>query len=635
MAKINILDSSIFNLISAGEVVDKPMSVVKELVENSIDAGATNIEIEIGNGGIDYIKVSDNGCGIEREEIHKAFLPHATSKVSSIDDLNSILTLGFRGEALASIAAVAKVTLTSRVESEELGYAVVYDSGELACEYEIGCSKGTTVTVENIFAKIPARQKYLRAPSAEEADISNLILRLILANPKVSFKLTCNGNKKLSSTGESEKSALIAAYGNDILGNVEEISLVMPDITIRGFVGKPSFSKHSRNYQTLIVNGRYVKNEDISYIVYLCYKDFLMSRQYPMYVIYIDLPADMVDVNVHPNKMDVKFVQPEKIKRHIKSLINLKLNNIASAPKSLSGDTEYVEPSVTDFGKPSYAFSEPSVSKDYTFANTKRELRESRSTYRMPFMVKELLVELNEEKKEWSKEKESEKIKELEDSLKASGESVTSNNAAKNVLSEETAVIDEPFFGDESIMTVGTLFATYIIVEQGEFCYLIDQHAAHERILYDKLVKQINESKPLIQGLLFPYTFELSFEESELLDKNMDIFAECGFEIQKNGLSYSITAVPALVSDMKLTEFIPLFFDAIKLNSLDKSTLIKDVLAQSACKAAVKGDRLLSNSEINYLIQGVNTLNALLCPHGRPIVVKLSKYEIDKWFKRK
>ena len=628
MAKINILDSSIFNLISAGEVVDKPMSVVKELVENSIDAGATNIEIEIANGGIDYIKVTDNGCGIEREEISKAFLPHATSKISSIDDLNSILTLGFRGEALASIAAVAKVTLTSRVEGAELGYTVVYESGELLLEYETGCSKGTTITVENIFAKIPARQKYLRAPSSEEADISNLILRLILANPKVAFRFSSNGNKKLASTGESEKSALIAAYGNDILNNVDEISLVMPDITIRGFVGKPSFSKHSRNYQTLIVNGRYVKNEDISYMVYLCYKDFLMSRQYPMFVLYIDLPGDMVDVNVHPNKMDVKFVQPEKIKKHIRSLINAKLNNIALSPKEV-GDREYIEPKLSSFTETH------AQSVDYTFINTKRELKEARSAYTQPFKVRGLYDQESVMPKQESVIKSKYYPQEIEPASRVNEEKPISNNAAKSILAEETVATSEAFFGEEEIMTVGTLFSTYIIVEQGDSCYFIDQHAAHERILYDKLVKQINESKPLIQGLLFSYTFDVSHEESELLDNNMDIFSECGFEIAKNGLSYSITAVPALVSELSLKEFIPMFFDAIKLNSLDKSTLVKDVLAQSACKAAVKGDRLLSTNEINYLLKGVNTLNALLCPHGRPIVVKLSKLEVDKWFKRK
>ncbi|MCH5164718.1 MAG: DNA mismatch repair endonuclease MutL [Clostridiales bacterium] len=621
MAKINILDSSIFNLISAGEVVDKPMSVVKELTENSIDAGATNIEVEIKNGGIDLIRVTDNGCGIEREEIHKAFLPHATSKISSVEDLNSILTLGFRGEALASIAAVAKVTLTSRVEGEELGYTVIYDGGVLVSEYECGAPKGTTITVENIFEKIPARQKYLRSAMSEEADIANLITRLILANPKISFKYDSGGNKKINSTGESEKSALIAVYGNEILSQMEEISLIMPDITIRGFIGKPSFSKHSRNYQTLVVNGRYVKNEDISYMVYLCYKDFLMSRQYPTFVIYIDLPADMVDVNVHPNKMDVKFVQLEKIKKQIKSLINAKLNKIALTPKTIENiDSEFSQP------KQSYnnaQYEPPKTAQfDYSFLNAKKELRETlaRSTYVQPEPTQ----------KHFS----------YNEPIKTNNPiEVFNNNAVKssvyksNIVSEAVSTIDN-FLGEEPIMTVGTLFSTYIIVEQGESCYLIDQHAAHERMLYDKLVKQLNEGKPLIQSLLFPFEFDLLHEESALLDEHISIFSECGFEIIKDRQKYSISAVPAIVAGISLSEFIPMFFDAIKLDNLNKASLIKDVLAQSACKAAVKGDRLLSMDEIRFLIKGINTLDALLCPHGRPIVIKLSKTEIDKWFKR-
>lgn len=617
MAKINILDSSIFNLISAGEVVDKPMSVVKELIENSIDAGARNIEIEIKKGGIDYIRVTDDGCGIEKGEIRKAFMPHATSKINSIEDLNSILTLGFRGEALASIAAVSKVTLISRTEEEEFGQAIIYDSGLIEAEYECGAVKGTSITVENIFEKVPARQKFLRSSSSEEADIVNLITRLILANPTISFKYKSE-NKKLFSTGENEKSALIAVYGNEILNNMEEISLVMPDITIRGFIGKPSFSKHSRNYQTLVVNGRYVKNEEISYMIFLCYKDFLMTRQYPTFLLYIDLPADMVDVNVHPSKMEVKFVQLEIIKKHIKNLINSKLNQTALAPKEIENNTK------TDI------FATVDSNKDFTITNIQRELKEQRrfykSTYVPPnnqehFTVIPKSSNVNsDEKTDYFKMQKYNFGK----SYKNEQDIKISNESAATFLSDE-----------ENLMTVGTLFSTYIIIEDSEACYLIDQHAAHERILYDKLVKQINEGTPLIQGLLLPYPLDLTPDESALIEENLPIFSECGFDIEKKGNHFVINAVPAVVSSISISKFIPLFFDAIKYNELNTAALIKDSLAQSACKAAVKGDRLLSHDEIKYLVDGVNSLNVLQCPHGRPIAVKLTKTEIEKWFKRK
>ncbi len=628
MGKINILDSSIFNLISAGEVVDKPMSVVKELVENSIDAKADKIEIEVKNGGIDYIRVVDDGCGIEKDDMKKAFLPHATSKISSVDDLNSILTLGFRGEALASISAVARVTLISRIEGAEFGYTVIYENGELISEYECGCPKGTVVTVEKIFDKIPARQKYLRSASSEEADILNLVTRLILSNPRISIKYSSE-SKNLFSTGEGEKSALIAIYGNDILSNTEEISLVMPDITIRGYIGKPSFSKHSRNYQTLVVNGRYVKNEDISYMIYLCYKDFLMSRQYPMFVIYIDIPADMVDVNVHPNKMDVKFVQLDRIKKLIRSIINSKLNNVALEPKiienafekktlevkAIESDSKNNDAIAADYEKRS------TVSSDLSFINNKRELRES-PAHVLRYGIKNMPSNMPYD------------FPVIENSKKTN--EVIKSSVYKDGFGQNDDLSSTNFLDDESLLTVGTLFSTYIIIQQNNDCFFIDQHAAHERILYDKLVKQINNGKPIVQNLLFPYSFYVSFDEGELLEKNLSLFSECGFEIVKeDGQRYKINAVPAIVAEMSFSKFLPMFFDAIKMNSITNAALIKDMLAQSACKAAIKGDRLLSMQEIEYLIKGINTLDALLCPHGRPIAVKISKTEIDKWFKRK
>ena len=611
MAKINVLDSSIFNLISAGEVVDKPMSVVKELVENSIDAGATAIEIEVRGGGIEYIKVTDNGCGIEKGEMPKAFMPHATSKISTVDDLNSILTLGFRGEALASIAAVAKVTLLSRTENDELGYAICMDSGERVSEFETGAPKGTTITVENVFDKIPARQKFLRSPQAEEADISNLISRLILANPTISFKCTL-GSKKIFSSGESEKSALIAVYGNEILDNMEEISLVMPDITIRGFIGKPSFSKHSRNYQTLIVNGRYVKNEEISFMAYLCYKDYLMTRQYPTYVLYIDLPADMVDVNVHPSKMEVKFVQLDKIKKHLKALINEKLAELTHAPKTVLF-TDVFDDTKNDVSEPKFDFSllgvKSTLREDSVRSiGQKFDNNDKQNDYKSYFDIGE---------------------------PKTNYASSLSNNATKETVFSQGNIEDNSFWGEKEILTVGTLFSTYIILERGDNCYLIDQHAAHERILYDKLTKKINDKSVVKQKLLIPYTFDVTPSEGQLLDENMEIFSSCGFEIEKDENGFVINAVPSDVSGMSLSKFLPMFFEAIDTKSLDMATIIKDKLAQTACKAAVKGNKLLSMDEISHLVRGVETLGVLLCPHGRPIVVKLSRLEVDKWFKRK
>ena len=631
MAKIHLLDSNVYNLIAAGEVVEKPTSIVKELVENSIDAGATRINITVKDGGISYICVSDNGCGIEKEDMKNAFLLHATSKISCAADLNDILTLGFRGEALASIAAVSKVTMNSCVSGAEEGYAVTYDNGTLVSESSAPAAEGTTVTVENLFAKIPARAKYLKKPSSEEGDVSALVTKLILANPNVSFNYVSDG-KKIFSGGEGIESALVSVYGQDILSCVQEISLTQPDIKIRGYVGKPSFTKHSRSYQTIIVNGRYVKDDEIAYMVYICFKDYLMTRQYPFFAIYIDLPSDMVDVNVHPNKLTVRFAQPERINKLIRSAVSATLNTAVMQPKTLGieqNDTVKQGEYVKSTAKNAVDFSSLII-KD------SQSLKEQRYATPRKTEIEDNSVFFTESSIKFDNELPSKPI--IEHKTKSDCEKNAPSDTSKDKLNYEV-IPTENFAKNEFEQPptlVGSLFDTYILIEKNNELYLIDQHAAHERILYDKLAAEAKCGNCMKQDLLVPYIFTVSYEESAILEENLSLFAECGYDVNKlSGLTYSISAVPAIASGISPAKLLPLFFDAIKDKELLKLSPLKDILAQCACKSAIKGNTMLTSKEIEYLVANMSTLDALLCPHGRPIVIKISKYDIEKWFKRK
>ena len=329
---INILDSTIYNRIAAGEVIEKPRSVVKELIENSIDAGASTITLEIKDGGITLIKVTDDGCGLDEEDLQKAFLPHATSKIQSLKDLDSIITLGFRGEALASIASVAKAEMISRRKDSLMGAVITYDNGEVKDFGECGCPEGTTVKVENLFDNIPARKKFLDKPATEEREITNLMAKLILANPDISFRYISDGEIIFLSNGKGMKEAVFAVYGNEFYSGLINVENVLPEISLKGFIGRPGFSKHNRSYQSLFVNGRYVINSEISYIIQNYYSEYLMSRQFPVYILYLNLPPDMLDVNIHPNKMEVKFADFGKVKQIISQTVKKALSGNSAQP---------------------------------------------------------------------------------------------------------------------------------------------------------------------------------------------------------------------------------------------------------------------------------------------------------------
>lgn len=607
--KISKLPSEIFNRIAAGEVVENPASIVKEIAENAIDAGATEISITIKGGGIDYICVEDNGCGIEYDDIPTAFLPHATSKIKSLGDLDNIATLGFRGEALPSIAAVADVTLLSRVHDSDLGGRIVYKDGKLISREQCGAKLGTTVSVENLFERIPARKKFLSKPSYEETRIRTLVEHLVLANPNIIFKFNSE-TKQFSSSGEGIQSAIYAVFGENTLKNTVQVQAESEPISVTGYTCIPSYTKPSKNYQHIIINGRYVESADISYAVYSIYAPYLMKRQYPLYVLYMTIPFDMVDVNVHPSKMQVKFADTVKVKSIVATAIKNAINPRLTAPKPMLEETAHSMPQdFKEYGKahilPSFFAVQPN------------------SSGKVITQTLEVDTDYNAE------------ITATVDSECSDIQTVPGVNYADLYKSSED-FSNVSNFAPTECRYVGKLFNTYIILERDNFCYFIDQHAAHEKILYDKLLADYESKRLTTQPLMLPFVFDVSPSDAEKINENLDLFEECGFGITPFGdYTFTLSYIPYECSGIDFKAFISDLLLLIK--SREKSpTVLKERLMQSACKAAVKGEiDDLSQSEIEALLAEMASKNiTMFCPHGRPIAVAFEKKEIEKWFKR-
>lgn len=635
MGRINILDKTIYNRIAAGEVVEKPASVVKELVENSIDGGATQISIDIKNGGISRIRVSDNGCGIEKDDFVPAFMPHATSKIKNINDLDKIGTLGFRGEALASIASVSMISLTSKVASCDEGYMVKVEGGEIGDITPVGTINGTTIIVENLFYNVPARAKFLRKPRQEETEITNYVSRLILANPNIAIKYICDNKIVYQSSGNGLYEAMYSIYGKSTVDNIVEYNYTEGDFSFTGYLGLPTFSKPNRTYQTLIINGRYVINQSISMAVFKAYENYIMKSTFPFYVISLNLPLDKVDVNVHPNKLDVKFEDSNKIFGMVYTSVSevlsklLLVKNIADVPNeieetSISTSTLY---SVNkNEGQSFIADSQPVDDVSEVSISEKEDKVEENSTlFEDNFRsIKSFLT----------KSKESEYSVEDNDFAYQLAEQMTQQQL--DILPKASAQT-ELKLDITDFKILGTLFNTYILVEKDDCLYLIDQHAGHERVLYDNFKTQLLQSNIAIQPLLIPYMLNVNPQEYDYLHSNLDVLAKMGWDLEEFGHnSYKVNTVPVLLKNISFNTF----FNEVLANlnnrlTLNNSTVLEDYIAKSACKAAVKANDILSEMEIKILLTKLSSENqVLLCPHGRPIILKITQKDIEKWFKR-
>lgn len=669
MAKINLLTEQTYNRIAAGEVIDRPYSVVKELVENSIDAGATQIEIYVEQGGKSLIRVVDNGCGIERDDLKSAYLPHATSKISTAKDLENIQTLGFRGEAIASIAAISQMTIKSRVEGENC-YRLSCNGGKMGIVEESAGEKGTEISVENLFFNTPVRLKFLKSDKAEEADITSFVSRFILDRPDIAFKYYLNRKLSLQSYGTNDEEALVCVYGSQIVSNCFKIDAEKHGIRIRGYIGNQNFFKPNKSYQSVFLNGRYVVNPTISAAVSNAYASYAMKRQYPFYVLYIEVPTEIVDVNVHPNKADVRFADNQIIYGCIYTVISAVLDGNSKAldyvisakrmpqiqstfakqesipPTNAipydSNDTKEksIIPKKTEEGRqekiPIATYSYEDAKKDLAFQKEDHAKKTA-----LPFEDKQ------SDDKEWKipavlKE---ENYDCSTFTVHAPAEEPVRQTVETDAFSENKKFLQElekaksvkqNRIDPSAFVLKGNLFNTYLLYENRDEVYLIDQHAAHERLIYDRLKAQMQSRSIIRQPLLLPYVLDVNAFESVFLSDQLDVIRDIGFDIDPFGNNcFKVSAVPVDLMDIDLKEFFDdILNDISGLKSIKLDSLLKDKLAMKACKAAIKGGMTLTKEETDALFAMMDGDLGLKCPHGRPVVVKLTKYEIEKMFKR-
>lgn len=642
MAKINILDKKIYNRIAAGEVVERPYSVIKELIENAIDAGATDIDVTIEDGGKRLMRVSDNGCGISREDLPKAFLPHATSKISAVEDLDKILTLGFRGEALASIGSVSKATILSKTKDDEMGNIIVCEGGVIGDADVYPSDTGTTVSVENLFFNTPARAKFLKASKSEETDITNIITRLILSHPDIAFKYTSDGKVMLQSFGGGLDEAIIEIYGYNTITDCIPIETEKNGIKISGFIGKNYFTKPNRTYQTVILNGRYVVNNTIQSSMHNAYAAYLMKRQYPFYVLKIDMSPETVDVNVHPNKTDVRFIDNQVIYSTLYSVVTKVLDGSAAALEIVKPNN-YVP---IDEGSRPIILQKPITPDEIGEAHCDRPFV---SGFNEELLDQTIWGRYNKSKSA-EKEGEFEKTFGVADShddeprelggnkiddIFAENKKYIAEMEAKKAAEEAEKARQEELKVEPEFKVIGQVLATYLILEKENDIYFIDQHAAHERLLYDKFIEEYKSGNVAEQTMLVPYIFRVNESESEFIIGKFPELRKAGFDISEYDVNeFAVYSVPVLLFDMDLKSF---FDDLLSDISFKKETmpeLIHNKIAMKACKAAIKSGKILSEDEIDALLKAMKYNTALRCPHGRPVTVKISRTEIDKWFKR-
>lgn len=645
MSKIVLLTKEVYNRIAAGEVVERPFSVVKELVENSIDAGATEIVIKLEDGGKKLISVKDNGSGIEKDDLVNATMPHATSKIKTADDLDKIATLGFRGEALASIASVSEMKITSKVRTAEIGYYIESDYGVLGDLEPFPADDGTVIEVRNLFKNTPAREKFLKPSKNEEADIVNIVTRLIFTHPEIAFKLVFDGKEKLHYAGGSIDEAIIEIYGYETIRDCIQIETEKNGLKISGFIGETYFVKPNRTYQTIVLNGRYVQNITLQTAIHNAYAPYLMKRKYPFYVLKIDVAPEFVDVNVHPNKADVRFADNHVVYGAIYSIVSKVLEGNAAA---------------IDIVKPNGYFQTGSVveTKPVTDSENKNEENGERKYADVvgcddPVVLPDYLTRLGKFFDPVTAEKEG-LFDNLPLSSPSSGSTETETSEEKklsidDIFAENKKYIEElesrksntekptqtEISVDDNIRVVGQVLKTYLIFEKGEDIYFIDQHAAHERLLFDKFTEEYKNGKTDEQTLLVPFLYSVNEKEAEFLTSRFEYFRNAGIDVAEyeDGV-FAVYALPLTLLDMDIKAFFDDVLSDMSFRKADMPDIIRDKLAQKACKAAIKSGKTLSQSEIDKLLEKLHGDMGLKCPHGRPIAIRITRTEIDKWFKR-
>lgn len=636
MAKIKQLDLFTSNRIAAGEVVERPLSVAKELLENAIDAGATAISVEIKEGGIRMLRVSDNGSGIEPEDAGLAFSRHATSKINSARDLDAIETLGFRGEALCSIAAVSQIEMQSRIPGADEGVRVIVRAGEIIENAAYGCPDGTMMLVENLFFNTPARLKFLKKPAIEGGYIGDYMARMIMDRPDISFKFINDGKLVYHSTGDGQLlSSLHCVYGKEMLPHLKEVDYHDEDLRIFGYVSGSEGSKANRTYQSFFVNGRYIKSTLLSQSIQKAFGTRLMGGRFPLCALKIELPYDEVDVNIHPNKMALRFKDEVKIADAVedaiekaitgKKVIRWQIDRELKNEKHEGTDVLYrsgkiAEEAHEDIYRPSLVFE--TQPEETSFANPPTKGRRTE------------IVDLSPSEEGFVDEEERNKIDDsfLRD-IEIPENDIETFRIKESLQPNESEQVE--FVPErESFQILGQAFATYVFVQQGETLFLIDQHAAHERILFDLLSAPNPEIES--QLLLGNITLQLTPEQMAQLKENEELIRGRGFSWIENGNhEILLNSVPQFFGKAGSLEFLPELLDALSLmQSSSPEKMRRDTLAQYACKHAIKGKQNLSYAEIEMLLERFKEMKVLHCPHGRPVILRIDKKDLEKAFGR-
>lgn len=633
MNKIQVLDQITIDKIAAGEVIERPASIVKELVENSIDAGATAVTAEIKEGGISYIRIADNGSGIEKSQVPSAFLRHSTSKIRTAEDLTHIASLGFRGEALSSIAAVSQVELITKTEAETFGTVYRIAGGKEESMEDTGARDGTTFLVRQLFYNTPARRKFLKTPMTEAGHVSDLMTRLALSHPEISFQFINNGQSRLHTSGNGNlKDVIYHVYGREIAANLLEVDHEEKGIHITGYLGAPLISRGNRNFETYFINGRYIKNQVVYKAIEDAYKDFSMQHKYPFVVLHIAIDGTAVDVNVHPAKMELRFGNQQEVYNAVFAAVDQTLHK-----KELIPDVKLEEPAKIPEkpvpGGVSFKTSVPAPQKPA--AEAKEPPRERDLDYFMEEMKKRV--------RSYHEQNSAAEVKEQGEIFKPKRQMDRIREAAAYAAKEPRQM--ELFEGNllkgenrPDYQLVGQVFDTYWIVQQEDRMYIIDQHAAHERVLYEKTLQSMKTREFTSQMISPPIILNLTMQESDLLKKYMDRFTRIGFEFEEFGQeSYAVRAVPGNLFHIAKKELLLEMLDSLsdEITRNHSSDLIDEKIASMSCKAAVKGNMRLTAQEADALIGELLTLeNPYHCPHGRPTIIAMSKRELEKKFKR-
>lgn len=608
---IKVLDSVTINKIAAGEVIERPSSVVKELVENAIDAKATAVTIEIKDGGISFIRITDNGQGFLKEDIPVAFLRHSTSKIRSVEDLMTVSSLGFRGEALSSISAVAQIELITKTHDSLMGTRYVIEGGKEKEMEAVGCPDGTTFIIRNLFYNTPARRKFLKTPVTEGGYIAELIEKLAMSHPDVSFRFISNNQNKLHTSGNGNiKDIIYHVYGRDISANIIPVHYDSEHIKISGFIGKPVINRGNRNFENYYINGRFIKSNIINKAIEEAYKSFMMQHKYPFTAIHFTIDQNLLDVNVHPTKMELRFSNGEEIYNVVLDVILKTLTHKEFIPDVTLFEKEKEEapkpPKAMRIPEPFEVNRQKETVRAETVKPTVTMLPKTEAPPVAPVILKE-----------------------------SSGYNKPHVEPVQIVKAEQNQfLLDEKNIPKHKI--IGQVFSTYWIVEFEDKLYIIDQHAAHEKVLYERIMAKYKENKADSQNLMPPVVITLGATDIETLNEHMEHFAELGYEIEEfGGKDYAIKAVPMELFGLNEKDVFMEILDELSSGNYKTVTSVTDRMATIACKAAVKGNNRLSEQEARTLINELMELeNPYNCPHGRPTIVSMSKYELEKKFKR-